>query len=240
MNQQATRVGLMNMQVDLPDHVARFGLRLLIIEFPQLAYLPEWGRNRTQILKDVCDPEWGHARPLEGGGPVVWAKYRYDLESIRAHKLAGSEWVGRLAGRKSRLGPSYATVARFEPTTGDGPDEVLIGFHLTAEVQQGASYRTALSHRLRVRRHKREVRALEQLIAHHKERGRIVYPAGDGNFDGLQLDGVTSCWDGRKPRGTLGNRAVDIVFGPTRADYVVTLDAGSDHRAVVATYRDRP
>ena len=68
-----------------------------------------------------------------------------------------------------------------------------------------------------------------------RRKGNRVYACGDTNFDGLRLPPLVSCWRLR-PGGTLGNRAVDIIYAPEPADSVRTYPTRSDHKAVLATY----
>jgi hypothetical protein len=155
------------------------------------------------------------------------------LRSCRGVRLAGREFVGHLTGRKSRLPASIATEVVLEDSRGV---TVVLDFHLTAEVQMGDGYRKDLKHRLRVMRHKREKRRLGRRARWQQKHARTVYPSGDSNYHGMQLGGFVSCWKDRRG-GTLGNRAVDIVFADTRPLSVRTLETASDHDTVVATYR---
>ena len=65
-----------------------------------------------------------------------------------------------------------------------------------------------------------------------------MYAAGDSNFDGLRLAGLSSSWEGREDHpGTIGSatRKVDDVHGPGPADEVTLVTTPSDHRALVTT-----
>jgi hypothetical protein len=57
-------------------------------------------------------------------------------------------------------------------------------------------YKKGLEYFLRVHRHKREKRRWGRLGRRHLRRGDETYPAGDTNFDGMQLGGFENCWDG--------------------------------------------
>ena len=197
--------------------------------------LQEWAAGRQSILADLRKRGLSSCRPDGGGGPIVHAA-RYSSLHCRAVTLARRELVGHLIGRKNRLPASVANLTVLhDDETGD--DLAVINFHLTAEVQSGGRYRRDLAHRPRVWRHKRERRRLSRLVRAQQRKGRIVYALGDTNFDGFTLPPLRSCWRGRKG-GTLGNRAVDCVFAATEADVVKTVITGSDHRAVVVTYKE--
>ena len=80
---------------------------------------------------------------------------------------------------------------------------------------------------------------LEDLVRRQQRAGRVVYAAGDSNFDGLRLTGLTSTWDGREDEpGThgRGERKIDDVFGPGPATEVRRIVTASDHQAIVVTY----
>jgi hypothetical protein len=114
---------------------------------------------------------------------------------------------------------------------------VVIAAHLTAEIEDAThgGYKTDLKHRLRVMRHKREKRRLGKRARWHQKRGAEVYVLGDTNFNRMPLGGFVSCWDNRSG-GSLGWRAVDIVYSDRPARRVQTISTHSDHDAVVATY----
>ena len=213
-----------------PDQRAR-ALKTILDRHPHYAGLQEWGEDL--LLAGAERRGFGRAR-AKGGPPILFDLGRTGLLHVHARRLAFPELVGHLPGRKDRLGASIATESIFEDDElGEG---VVIDAHLTAEVQYDGEYRRDLAHRLRVWRHKRECRRLDRLVERHRSKGRWVRVTVDGNFDGLQLPPLTSCWDGRKDAGTLGGRTVDIVFADRPARRVETFATGSDHRAVVATY----
>lgn len=249
-----TRVASVNAYVILTDPQADALLRgVLRNGTPDLAGIQEWDgprpdltairrRDVDRLLRAATDDRYRFARPRGGGGPQVWNRDRYHLLFLDAEQLVGPEFVGHLPGRKSRLPASTASVGIYADRL-DGGETVLINVHLTAEVQRGSGYRRDLAHRLRVRRHKRERRAIRRLARIHLRAGRRVFVVGDFNFDGLRLWPLVACWDGhpRKERaGTLGHRTVDYVFAETRADRVQVLTTRSDHDAVVAVYKEKP
>lgn len=197
---------------------------------PTYVGLQEWGEDR--LLKLAALRGYGYAR-ADGGPPILFQLNRTGLLRVRARRLAHAEFVGHLIGRKDRLPRSVATEAVFE-------DDVLgevahLNAHLTAEVQSAGGYREDAAHLLRVLRHKRERQRLRRRVRHHKRAGRRVFVTVDGNFDGLELRPLTSCWSGREGH-TLGSRAVDVIFAEKAARKVRTVTTGSDHRAVVVDY----
>lgn len=236
-----TTVLSMNEKDTLPDGIAEADLRRVLHEAdPDLGGLQEWSTVRdraTSLVMLQTGRAW--ARGPHGGGPVFWRIGNHQERAVRSIRLSRGEFVGHLLGRRSRLGPSWATEAVLDDLPGkrpDGSQTVVLNAHLTAEVQVGAGYRKDLAHRLRVMRHKREKRRLGRRARAHKRRGRRVFVVLDGNFDGLELGGFVSCWEGHDG-GSLGSRAVDIVFTTGRAVAVKTYKTHSDHRAVAATYR---
>ena len=85
--------------------------------------------------------------------------------------------------------------------------------------------------------HADAVRRLTRLVRRQLLLGRRVYVAGDTNWDEMPLPPLVSCWSDRRPIGTLGRRTVDVIYAEQAASKVRTLDVGSDHRAVIASYR---
>lgn len=227
-----TRVATANVKVTLDrDHAAGAFADMLALD-PDFGGLQEWGTGRDVILKGAR--LYDYARNPAGGGPVFWRRDRYALVRCRAVVLAHREYVGRLLGRKSTLPASLATLAILcDDETGG--EVAVVNFHLTAEVQSGGRYRRDKAHRARVRRHKREVRRLARIGRRQQRKGRTVYLLGDTNFDGLRIRGFVSCWEDRDG-GTLGLRAVDVVYASRPAKAVRTVTTGSDHRAVIADY----
>lgn len=222
-------VPLRNLDADEERHA----LDAILAHRPHYAGLQEWGSDK--LLKAAAKRGYGYARG-KGGAPVLFNLDRTGLIHVGAYRLARREFVGHLAARKSRLGKSILTEAVFEDD--QLGEVVLLNGHFTAEVQSGGTYRRDLAHRLRVRRHKRERRRTSRRARWHRRKGRRAFVTVDGNFDRLSMKGLTSCWEGRKPEGTLGGRTVDVVFTDRRAQAVNTFRTGSDHRAVVATYEE--
>lgn len=216
--------------------------------------LQEWaGGPRNAILRrrgvtlfvgakprlDLKLPAAGYTwvRPVLGG-PWVGAKGpRFRPLFVRSKTLAPAGRLERVPGFRSLLGASKVTVAGFHDLA-LARTVVVINGHLTRHVEKGGHYRSGLPKT--VARHRREVAALNRVIRYHRNRGRIVYVTIDGNYDGLDLDGVVECWEGH-PRsetgGTLGSRRPEVIAGPTRARDVYVVETASDHDAVVAVYR---
>jgi hypothetical protein len=77
----------------------------------------------------------------------------------------------------------------------------------------------------------------------HERRGHEVFLGGDGNFAGMAVGRFVNCWEGRSG-GTLGGRAVDIVFAAVKPHDLRTIDTAHphpgpneiDHDGLVVTY----
>lgn len=229
-----TRVATANVFKGLDHKQAAHALVEVLAFMPDLGGLQEWPTGRDSILKSAA--AYDFARNDAGGGPVFWRRDRYALvRGPRAVVLARRSFVGHLTGRKSTLPTNYATLAILcDDETGG--EVAVINFHLTAEVQYGGGYREDKAHRARVRRHKREKRKLGRVARRQKRKGRKVYALGDGNYDGLRIRGLVSCWVGQPHTGTLGKRCVDAVFSTHKSRLVTTVATGSDHRAVISDY----
>lgn len=236
----STTVATCNLRFTLSVAAFEHGLRLVLADHPDICVLQEAGPNRDHAIEKVC-AELGYAwARAKGGEPVLWkiARYGKTPRSVHPVLLARAEFVGHLIGRKDRLPPSIATEVCLDDVTAKHPDgavTVVLDYHLTAEVQYGARYRRDPAHLLRVMRHKREKRRLGGRARMQHRHGRTVYPAGDGNFDGMTLGGFVSCWTDHHG-GTLGGRAVDIIFAATKAPKLWTIQTPSDHDSLVVTY----
>lgn len=229
------RVATANLFKGMPLEKVRAGVDTLYTHGPDVAALQEWVRGRDSVLRDLRRRGLSFCRPSEGGGPIVYTS-RFSPARCRGVTLARRELVGHLPGRKDRL---PASIANLTILVDDATDDELavVNFHLTAEVQYAGRYRRDPAHLLRVRRHKREVRRLTRLARRQRHKGRRVFLCGDTNYDGLRIKGLVSCWEGHAGH-TLGPRAVDTVFAETPAHSVKTVVTGSDHRAVVVTYKE--
>lgn len=180
---------------------------------------------------------WTWVRPALGG-PTVGAKAsRYVPRFVRSRTLAPAGRLERVPGFRALLGASKVTVAGFTDLADGGRLVVLIDGHLTRHVEKGGHYRRGLPRT--VARHKREVAQLERVIAYHEARGRRVFVTIDGNYDGLDLEGLVPCWLGHpkaETGGTLGARRPDVIYADDHATEVDVIETISDHDALVATY----
>lgn len=230
-----TVVGTENVFVHLDLEQAGDALAIGLSHHPDILGLQEWPKGRDHLIE--ATKGYASVRPDHGGGPIVYKTSRYGVLHCGAVVLARGSFVGQLVGRKSKLPDSVATEAFFHDEA-TGHEIAVLNAHLDAEVQADGKYRTDSAHRPRVRRHKHEVRRIERWVAKQHRAGRIAYVVLDGNFDGLQIKGLVSCWDGHENHaGTLGHkRKPDIVFGPRNAAHVVTAATPSDHDAAFATY----
>lgn len=212
--------------------------------------LQEWGHGRNHLLREtgtVAIGPW--LRKPKQRGPFTWARGRvgggpigvrnslgWDLLSARAKMLVGPGRMDPAPGRRTWLGPSWATVTRWRRP--DGRVVVLINVHLTAGVQQGKDrYRS--DRPARVARHKAERRALERLLTKHRAKGRIVEVYGDSNYHWMSVPGLTPWWV-ETGGGTLGARAIDGIWTGTRPTTVRFLPAlaRGEHRHVITTTKE--
>jgi hypothetical protein len=167
---------------------------------------------------------------------VLYKLKRFAFLRAEAVLLTRAEWVGHLVGRRPRLGANYSTkVVLFDGRTGKRVSAS--SYHLTADAQKGGGgYKKDPRYLLRVLRHKREKRHLGADARKDLKAGRIPILGGDSNFHGMTLGGLVNCWVGSNG-GSLGWRAVDIIFAPGKPkDGPYTLRTRSDHRAVCVTY----
>jgi hypothetical protein len=125
-----------------------------------------------------------------------------------------------------------ATVAVYRDLQADRT-VCLVDYHLVSGVQAGGRYRT--DRPVLTARHRREAVMLGRIVREQLAEGHVVLAAGDSNFHGLRIEGLTSAWEGREHQpGTLGlHRQVDDVHGPGPAEAVTVVTTASDHRAIV-------
>jgi len=244
-------VATANVLYTLQSGSARRALAGVLEQQPDLVALQEWHLSRWRLLRESGDvgvvpqpgrrPRRGAHGPATGylwnsppvGGCAVGARAdRYELVWCRSRMLSAP---GRADHPDRWLGvepPRVATVAVYRERA-TGRRVSLVDYHLAPGVQARGRYRVDRP-RL-VRRHRREVGALERLVGDRLAAGDVVFAAGDSNFDGLRIGGLTSAWEGREREpGTLGRRRkIDDVHGPGPAESVVLLDSDSDHKAVV-------
>ncbi len=218
---------------------------------PDLVALQEWYVTRLGLLRQfgsvrivpgfnigVVQPAFHWVSTLAGGNVVGARADRYEPVTARVVFVSG---IGR-SDRPERFlrlePPREVTVGVFRDRT-TGRTVAMLSYHLVPGVQADGEYRA--DRPLLVRRHRSEVARLEQLVAELEQAGHVVYAAGDSNFDGLRLSGLTSAWDRREDHpGTIGSatRKVDDVHGPGRADEVALVTTPSDHRALVVRRSD--
>lgn len=223
-----------NIRETLPHKVAELALdKVLTAANPHIIGVQEWGTSRNPAMKRLAHKHGMQWTRVSGAGPIMWADH-LRLVKARPVTLARASRMGWLPGRRTHLPASVAALAIL--TNEYGHETSVLNVHLTAEVQYGAGYRTDKAHRARVRRHKREVKAIARIARNQRRKGREVYVLGDTNFDSMRLPGLESCWTGHSSPGTLGNRTVDHVFGKAPAASVRRIGTASDHFAVVATY----
>jgi hypothetical protein len=247
-----------NVLCTLDTDDARTALRAVLECTPDLVCLQEWSPARRRLLRETgtvtgvllpgrrlaprrLPPLPGTTGllwvvPLLGGCPVGVRADRFSLVEARSRLLAGPGRSDRRARPLPVAPPRFATVVVLRERRRDGtdaPDVCVISYHLTPGVQARGSYRDDRPHL--VARHRRESARLARLVAEQQSLGRVVHAAGDSNFDGFRVDGLTSAWDGRPPGpGTLGpRRRIDDVHGPGRPHDVRLVETPSDHRAVV-------
>lgn len=243
-------VATANVQCSLSRTTAAGCLDAVLDERPDLVGLQEWSLARWPVLARhgrVGLLGWpGHRQPLLPrcgrpgrytwlspvvGGCAVGARAdRYDLVGAGLRLLSRP---GLVAGvpLPGRVASVSLWRDRWRP---DAPATTLVDLHLTPGVQAAGRYRTDRPGR--VARHRAEVARLQQVVDAELARGHVVHAVGDGNFAGLRLVGLTSAWQGREGHpGSLGDRLVDDVHGPGRADVVRLVQTASDHRAVLVT-----
>lgn len=242
------RVATANVQVRLPREAARVCIESLLAEDVDLIALQECSPARALLLREYGDLRFvpgpvhicGSSRTRYhwvqtiGDCSVGVRADRFEIEHARPLLLAGFT-RGESPTRPFGIEPAQVGLVVRCRERASGERVSLIDYHLIPGVQAGGAYRTDRP-RL-VARHRHQVVRLARTIAAEKAAGWSVFAAGDGNFDGLALPGLTSAWSSRPPgEGTYGSRRIDDVFGPGPADSVRLLDTPSDHRAVVVAY----
>jgi hypothetical protein len=221
-----TRVLTANIQKDVSEETAGHALDRALVG-ADLAALQEFKHDRDALLEDM--PGWVFKRGRGGGPPVGVRRSWGKLLKARRIVLAGSRRVIPVPGRKSVLPDTLATLA-VTRMSGEWRKTSLISIHLPAHVEHWPGPRRTM--------HTEAVKRLTRVIRRQRLLGRRVFVAGDTNWDEFELPPLVSCWHGRKPVGTLGGRTVDIVYADLAASEVRTLNVGSDHRAVIATYTE--
>jgi hypothetical protein len=246
-----TLVATANLEYHLPAHEAQAALDVVLAREPDLVGLQEWHLPRLLSLRrtgSLVVPPLARLHIPSAGASYAWTATlvggcavgaRTDrFEQLAAHAVlldppGFAEKPDRPLGLEP---PRFAAVGVFRDRYVDRT-VAMISYHLVPGVQSRGTYRNDRP-RL-VARHQHERRRLQRLVDHHLAGGRVVHAVGDANFDGMRLDGVTSCWEGRPDgEGTLGARRIDDVHGPGPATSVELVTTGSDHRAVLVVRRD--
>lgn len=229
---------------------AREALEEVLALRPDLIGLQEWGPARFALLRESGRPGlvphlggrlsrrngvgagylWN--MPLVGGCVVGARADRFELVQCRTRFLSRLGLADRHQRRPNLEPARAATVAVYRDRHLD-QTVCLVDYHLVAGVQRDGRYRADLP--ALVARHRREVRALDRLVREQLDRGHLVFAAGDSNFDGLRLEGLTSAWAGvANHPGTFGRRRkIDDVHGPGPAENITLVTTPSDHKAVV-------
>ena len=239
--------GTANILVDLDGPRVEQRLSVLAERCDVLA-LQEWARNRNGLLRKLgtlafwprtrnvkVKGDWTFHRPLLGGGPIG---VRTDLDetplSCKAVALVGPGRMDPMPGRRTTLGPSFAT--RLKSRRWDGSIVVRYNIHLTASVQRGQhSYRHDAPKR--GARHQAGRRARERHVARGRAQGVDVAVYGDTNFHHMPIHGVIGWWSEAPHDGTLGSRAIDGIWTSRRPDDVAFLASlvPGEHRHVITT-----
>lgn len=231
------RRGTANILVTLNGPTVTERFRILTARCDVLA-LQEWPVHRDGLTHRAKG--WTFRRASLGGGPIGIRDHLGErVISCRAVMLTGPGYVGRIPGRKSVLGPSWAT--RLKTRRSDGRIVIRYNVHLTASVQVGKhGYRTDKAHALRVARHKRERASLERRVARDQAKfGRdAVEVMGDPNYHHMPIAGLVGWWSVEPDAGTLGDRAIDGIWTSRKPDTVSFLPAliRGEHRHVVASW----
>lgn len=229
------RRGTANILVTLNGPAVRNRFRALAAVCDVLA-LQEWPAHRDGLTANARG--WSFHRAQLGGGPIgIRDRLGERVISCRAVALAGPSFVGRIPGRKSLLGPSWAT--RLKTRRPDGSTVIRYNIHLTASVQVGRrGYRTDAAHARRVARHKRERNGLERRVTRDRVKGYDVEVYGDTNFHHLPIPGLVGWWATNDDAGTFGDRAIDGIWTSRKPDKVAFLPAlvRGEHRHVVASW----
>ena len=227
---EGTLVATANVLDTLAPADAAAALAQVLAHRPDVVGLQEWGRARRALLRVDDDYTW--VSPAYGGNAVGVRSDRYRVLGWRLAPLGGVARADRGARPVPVLPPRVATTVRLHDRRLDH-DVTVIDYHLVPGVQSRGAYRH--DRPLLTARHRSEVRRLGALVRRELATGAVVHALGDSNFDGLELPGLVSAWEGRRddPAGTLGSsRKIDDVHGPGPATEVV-------HRSMPALPRSR-
>lgn len=230
--------GTANMLVTLRNAAVSSRLDVLLDRCDVLA-LQEWPRHRDALTSRRRG--WDFRRPALGGGPIgIRTALGEEILTVRAKRLTGPGYMGRVPGRKTILPTSWAT--RIKSRRPDGTIVVRYNIHLTAGIQTGLrGYRTDLAAVRRVKRHQRERTKLQTLVNRDLDKGHDVEVYGDTNFHRMPIIGLNAWWDGcaSSQVHTLGERAIDGIYTsdpihPGPPTFYPPLVKG-EHRHLIAT-----
>ncbi|MCW2806068.1 MAG: hypothetical protein JWQ93_23 [Marmoricola sp.] len=246
-----TRVASANVLYSLAPEDARTALDAILALEPDLVGLQEWYPTRFRLLRetghlgfvpqvagrlqrsaDRGTPDYLWNTPLLGGCAVGARADRFALVHCRTRFLSAPGLSDRKEQGRSLEPGRAATVAVYRDLQADRT-VCLVDYHLVSGVQAGGRYRT--DRPVLTARHRREAAMLGRIVREQLAEGHVVLAAGDSNFHGLRIEGLTSAWEGREQQpGTLGlHRQVDDVHGPGPAEAVTVVTTASDHRAIV-------
>ena len=232
---------------------ARRALQEVLALEPDLVGLQEWYPRRWRILTRTgrvgLSPDlgvrWprGTARylwnvPLLGGCAIGARADRFELVRSSTRLLSRPALSDRKHHRRTLEPGRVATFSVYRDLAIDRT-VCLVNFHLVSGVQSVGRYR--MDRPLLALRHRHEADVLRALLQEQLALGHVVHATGDSNFEGFQIAGLTSAWQGRADQpGTLGRRKVDDVHGPGPASALTLVTTGSDHRALVVRRPDLP
>jgi hypothetical protein len=253
----AVRRGTANMLVTLDN--ARVIARLhTLTDRCDILALQEWHGGRNRMLGDLGRllrwlrlrnirtnrPDrgaWTFHRARLGGGPIgVRNELGETALTCKAKILAAPGYVGRVPGKRSFLGPSYAT--RLKSRRADGSIVVRYVIHLTAGVQAGKhGYRHDEPAQRRVIRHRNERDRLERLVERDQAHGHDVEVYGDTNYHQMPIPGLHGWWPVRPDAATFRGRAIDGIWTSERPDRVRLLPplVPGEHRHVITHTEER-
>jgi hypothetical protein len=200
-------VATANVLYTLGADSARRALAGVLAHEPDLVALQEWHLSRVPLLRETGHvglvpqiggrlrrtreegPDYLWNSPPMGGCAVGARADRYELLSCRSRLLSAPGRADRPDRRLGMEPPRAATVAVYRERS-SGRRVSLVDYHLAPGVQARGEYR-ADRPRL-VGRHRHEVRVVQRLVRERLAAGDVVYAAGDSNYDGLRIPGLTS------------------------------------------------
>ena len=202
---------------------------------PDVVFFQEMAPGAQALFRK----QYGEDYRLVGSPPVAFRRSRFTLKGHKRITLVNRRWVEKFSIYRAYRPASFAT--RVILRDGMSKTVALLNIHLpTGSCKSGpagkpGTYRT--EYPLIVQYHRDAVKRVRRFVRAQKRLRRDVYVGGDTNYDGLEIPGLVSCWDGRELLPTLNHSTYDMVYhGKSRALNVVRLEIPSDHDAVIATY----